>query len=528
MAHPHPVYDTEPHFTINPVTRQIEPIDSNKTTIIQYDHNSEMLTFEMPRYVDSHDMAVSNKIEIHYLNTSGHSVSKGVYPVRDLTLDEAGENISFTWLISQNATLYKGKLDFLIRFTCLTGTEVDYVWNTAIYSGISVSQGIDNSGYVAENYVDILEAWKQEVYSDFQADWNTNDSHGVGFVKNRTHYVEEYVEILPRVKGIPTSTSGLFEIDEIIDNIIGGDTYIVEYNGVDYTLVAEKWTSNPDGTGKIMYTLGAGNKDASPFLIRIIPDDFLLIKVYDGATTASIAIRKPANIVHKLDNKFLDIDWFPKNRIEKSWIIPEQAYTFHETNGKILYTKEVYPPINLVVGETYSVVWDGVTYDCGCWQSVISGTIYNNLGDSSEEHPSGEPFLIRTTPLDEESGLLVINSNDLVLTHRVGVYKPEKVLNKLPEEYLPAPAVFTTTDKTTASCNKTFAECLANIENKNFTANFVVNTDDMVMSNNLTSVFYDKTENKITYTIDNSSMYCQIIYSSDNTIAMTFLAAEEV
>lgn len=166
MAHIHSVIDSDNRFVINPITREITN-ESEKIKLSQYDHNSERFTFEIPRLVDGHDMSLSSKVEIHYINIGENEQSEDVYPVSDLALDEWDtEKVVFSWLISGNATKYEGTLNFLIRFTCLTGEDVDYRWNTAIYRGISVGEGMNNSEGVVADFSDVLAAWKAEVLAD--------------------------------------------------------------------------------------------------------------------------------------------------------------------------------------------------------------------------------------------------------------------------------------------------------------------------------------------------------------------------
>lgn len=160
MAHIHSVYDTDPHFTIDPTTRAIKNESTKNTTVIQYDHNSERFTFEIPRYIDGHDMTQCNKVEVHYINKD----TKGIYIVDDMQLSPSDDNVAiFSWLVSQNATRFIDKLRFSIRFSCVTNEVVDYAWNTAIYSDISVSSGIFNNETVVEQYADVLEKWKLEL-----------------------------------------------------------------------------------------------------------------------------------------------------------------------------------------------------------------------------------------------------------------------------------------------------------------------------------------------------------------------------
>ena len=158
MAIRHGVTDTDNHFLIDPITRTIEN-ESGKHVLIQYDHNSERYTFECPRYVEGHDMSLCNKIEVHFVNTStGNLKSVGIYEADDLHLAPDDSNVvMFSWLIHRNATRYVGKLNFVIRFTCFDDTETndEYIWNTSIYSDISIDKGIYN--------VDDYEQWKQEI-----------------------------------------------------------------------------------------------------------------------------------------------------------------------------------------------------------------------------------------------------------------------------------------------------------------------------------------------------------------------------
>jgi hypothetical protein len=142
MALRHGVYDSDTHFTINPSNRALKNEGSNKTVLIQYDHNSERFTFEIPRYIESHDMSLCNVVQVHFNNQQ----SKGVYDVTDMQISPENENvIIMSWLVSSEATQYAGSLEFLIRFSCVENGKVEYVWSTAIYSGISISNGIYNS-----------------------------------------------------------------------------------------------------------------------------------------------------------------------------------------------------------------------------------------------------------------------------------------------------------------------------------------------------------------------------------------------
>lgn len=165
MAHEHNVTDTGVHFEIDATTRQIT-IDSGTDTIMQFDHNSERLTFELPRYIDGHDMTQCNVVQVHYINvdSSTRESNADVYEVTDLKASTEDENtLVLSWLISGNATKYAGTLNFVIKFKCVTDGAVDYAWGTAIYKGLTVSNGMDNGDAVAEEYSDILASWEARI-----------------------------------------------------------------------------------------------------------------------------------------------------------------------------------------------------------------------------------------------------------------------------------------------------------------------------------------------------------------------------
>lgn len=161
----HSVFDSDSRFIIDPASREIKNT-SGKTTLAQHDHNSERITFEIPRFIDSHDMSLCDSVQIHYLNVDSATKDKspGTYDVDDLQVSAADEDkVICSWLISANATKYTGKLNFVVRFACTENGNVLYAWHTGINSDLTVSSVIYNSDEVAEEYADILAQWKAEI-----------------------------------------------------------------------------------------------------------------------------------------------------------------------------------------------------------------------------------------------------------------------------------------------------------------------------------------------------------------------------
>lgn len=149
MAHVHPVYDTDRYFSIDENTRAITFMGDGLPILTQGDHNSERFTFELPRYIDGHDMTQCNKVEVHFINADAADPttrSCDIYPITDLQVDEEDSSFALcTWLISGNATRYVGPLLFALHFECITDSVTDYSWHTNPYTKTSVTSTIDNT-----------------------------------------------------------------------------------------------------------------------------------------------------------------------------------------------------------------------------------------------------------------------------------------------------------------------------------------------------------------------------------------------
>lgn len=179
MPHDHEtiVIDSDKHFVIDPVTRTITT-ESPKLKLMQYDHKSERYTFEIPKTIEGHDMTLCNKIRIHYLNTGSSDRHADVHEVEDMQVSGDDPNkLLFSWLIERTATQFAGTLSFAVRFYCiLDDSTVDYSWGTDIFNNITVSNGMENTEQVIEDYSDLIASIQKEI-----ADLKLN---GVGGTKD--------------------------------------------------------------------------------------------------------------------------------------------------------------------------------------------------------------------------------------------------------------------------------------------------------------------------------------------------------
>lgn len=170
MSHDHNLVDLDPTFIIDPITRAITT-ENKKLKFMRGDHNFERCTFEIPQYIDGHDMSLCNDILVHYENTSSanrNDISKGPYRVTDVNVSD--DKVRFSWLVSGNAAKYAGTLQFSISFKCIVDSEVIYAWHTDTYKGIVISDTINNSGEeLIETYTDIITEWENRLFGSGSA-----------------------------------------------------------------------------------------------------------------------------------------------------------------------------------------------------------------------------------------------------------------------------------------------------------------------------------------------------------------------
>lgn len=236
MGHEHVIFDSDARFVIDANTRTIKKESSDKTAVMQYDHNSERYTFELPRIIEGHDMSLCNLVEVHYLNIEAQNKKEhsGLYVVTDLAVSkDDADKVTCSWLISHNATHHYGKLNFLVRFCCVKDGIVTYAWNTAVYSETDVAKGIDAAGMFETEYVEIIERWKQSVMEHFEsniAGWKADtkaelqEAASAEIAQNYSEWGKELAAERKRIDNIVALPNGSTTGDaELLDIRLGAD-----------------------------------------------------------------------------------------------------------------------------------------------------------------------------------------------------------------------------------------------------------------------------------------------------------------
>ena len=254
--------------------------------------------------------------------------------------------------------------------------------------------------------------------------------------------------ILPETQLIADG-DGQFRGTELVEGIEVENTYVVTYNGVEYTCEAEQVDAGGmiyTGLGNIGAAFGTPNENGEPFCVVIAPSNIaaqvgynLMVMAVDGATEVTMAIRGDVmTYTKKLDNKCLDMDWIPTRKTtpyKEEMVVAHEAVIGEGFNG------------GLSEYCTYEVSFDGILY-------YLPG-IYRDLGAVRTERyignrtlcewylsdtyghveDTGEPFLIRSYlgPNEDTTTFYAADGGE----HTISISILLNDYNKMPECYLP-------------------------------------------------------------------------------------------
>ena len=99
-------------------------------------------------------------------------------------------------------------------------------------------------------------------------------------------------------------------------------------------------------------------------------------------------------------------------------ILEGQQLDFNYNDGMGLYFNHS-TTFELIVGQEYVVVWDGVEYKSVCsYNEALEGDVLGNIALLGEENNTGEPFVMGLVGKD-----IYMFTSDTASTHTVAIYK---------------------------------------------------------------------------------------------------------
>ena len=144
-----------PVCIIDPETRTITVPPEYQLLGVENDKRVERLYFQCPKVVgDNQDLSQDYILFINYQNANG---DPDAYKISDMQVD--GDNITFSWLLEENVTKYKGSIQFAFG-AIKPGDEADDPdknrWNTTINTDCTCLVGLKCTQQVAESNPDAL------------------------------------------------------------------------------------------------------------------------------------------------------------------------------------------------------------------------------------------------------------------------------------------------------------------------------------------------------------------------------------
>ena len=144
-----------PVCVIDAQSRTITVPEQYKLFGVENDKRVERVYFQCPKIVgDNQDLSQDYQLFINYVNANG---DPDAYKINDMQVD--GDNITFSWLLEENVTKYRGDIQFAFG-AIIPGDEAEDPdknrWNTTINADCTCLVGLKCTQQVAESNPDAL------------------------------------------------------------------------------------------------------------------------------------------------------------------------------------------------------------------------------------------------------------------------------------------------------------------------------------------------------------------------------------
>ena len=239
--------------------------------------------------------------------------------------------------------------------------------------------------------------------------------------------------ILPESTLAFSSDYGGFVLPDFL-SLTSGLVYTVTYNGVEYKCTAQE--IEEDGVvygilGNIDAMMG-GTGTGEPFVVMAYPESIgfpgVVIDIA-GETEITVSISREEEVIRKLDNKFLDLEWFA-GEVDGAQLAAEKTVT--NNTGTPTETTGGFPDLTssmVYEGMGVAVYFDGKRYKCSVFS--FGGSLFAGNGADLGLENTGEPFLLNFVSTRT-------NLSGFEGEHVASVYALEA--NRLPAKFMPTDA----------------------------------------------------------------------------------------
>lgn len=184
--------DETPVCVIDPETRTVTVPPEYQLLGVENDKKVERLYFQCPKIVgDNQDLSQDYQLFMNYQNANG---DPDAYHIDDMEVD--GDNITFSWLLEENVTKYRGDIQFAFG-AIIPGDEAEDPdknrWNTTINTDCACLVGLKCTQQVAESNPDALvQIWA--AIDELKAGGGGSGTPGVGIDRIEKTSTQELVD----------------------------------------------------------------------------------------------------------------------------------------------------------------------------------------------------------------------------------------------------------------------------------------------------------------------------------------------
>lgn len=225
----------EPKLIIDAQKRTLTPEnDFNLQVGVTNDYNTNIVSFKCDKILEHHSLVECNNKIIKWHNTSSNVMGSDVLQVIENEPDS--DQFTLSWLVPPEATTKAGTLKIAICFCDVENDTIAYKWNSLVYSGLQVGQGMDNISVIGIPLSEVIDVNVYNRTITLPADYNTT----IG------------------IQGAYGTATLIFRINRFFNDwdFTEGDTEIQ----ILYTIGTEQRKATPSG-GRIIESLSGNIKE---------------------------------------------------------------------------------------------------------------------------------------------------------------------------------------------------------------------------------------------------------------------------
>ena len=265
-----------------------------------------------------------------------------------------------------------------------------------------------------------------------KSDWNQNDESADDYIKNRPFYSLGSEEVVTTILPKTTCDVGTESVN-LNASLVEGQTYTVTWDDVAYECVARNYEGYLMLGNNAIYEYDGDitTDTGEPFAMEVQGDSTQL-NIYaaeENDFTLAISCTEIKENVERLPVKYLP-EGYPYKEEFSGKIVENKTVNISATDSPSIDPFE----IEFVDGNTYTVVWDGATYECEAYIAPAPNTpsIGSAAVGDAGEGGNGEPFFCTVY-----EGQVMLFASE-VGEHTISISGTTVNIVQMSSEYLPA------------------------------------------------------------------------------------------